>query len=182
MGGKKKFVSTNVKLRELFAVGSDSVCRSQRWGLEWGVLFIIPQGAHGKRLWISPYPSILRFLLLYCFWCFFSISFSCTGNVNVSQVVIPTGDEVEKLLSVMWKRNAELLNLLHVVEKVRRDDDDDDDDAGDGNIVVLQKSINNDDVDNVLVSQLLIKATYFLYGFNYLFCDVELCDLCGCWI
>lgn len=46
---------------------------------------------------------------------------------------------MEKLLSVMWKRNAELLNFLHVVEKVRRDDDDDDDDAGDGNIVVLQK-------------------------------------------
>lgn len=85
---------------------------------------------------------------------------------------------MEKLLSVVWKRNAELLNLLHVVEKVRSDDDDDDD-AGNGNIVVLQKSIN-DDVDNVLVSQLLIKATYFLYGFNYLFCDVELCVLFGC--
>lgn len=80
---------------------------------------------------------------------------------------------MEKLLSVVWKGNAELLNLLHVVEKVRSDND-----AGNGNIVVLQKkkkSINNDDVDNVLVSQLLIKATYFLYGFNYLFCDVELC-------
>lgn len=68
---------------------------------------------------------------------FFLSTFSCTGNVNVSQVVIPTGDEVEKLLSVVRKRNAELLNLLHVVEKVQRDDDDDD--AGDGNIVVLQK-------------------------------------------
>lgn len=66
------------------------------------------------------------------------------------------------------------MNLLHVVEKVRSDDD-----AGDGNIVVLQKSIN-DDVDNVLVSQLLIKATYFLYGFNYLFCDVKLCVMCRC--
>ncbi len=62
------------------------------------------------------------------------------------------------------------MNLLHVVEKVQSDDD-----AGDGNIVVLQ-SINND-VDNVLVSQLLIKATYFLYGFNYLFCDGELCNV-----
>lgn len=83
---------------------------------------------------------------------------------------------MKKLLSVVWKRNAELLNLLHVVEKVRSDD------AGDGNIVVLQKkSINNDDVDNVLVSQLLIKATYFLYGFNYLFCDVELCVMCAWW-
>lgn len=39
---------------------------------------------------------------------------------------------MEKLLSVVWKRNTELLNLLHVVEKVRSDD------AGDGNIVVLQ--------------------------------------------
>lgn len=45
-----------------------------------------------------------------------------------------------------------------------------------------KKSINNDDVDNVLVSQLLIKATYFLYGFNYLFCDVELCEMFECWI
>lgn len=71
---------------------------------------------------------------------FFS-TFSCTGNVNVSQVVIPTGDQVEKLLSVVWKRNTELLNLLHVVEKVQNDDD-----AGDGNIVVLQKSIKNDNV------------------------------------
>lgn len=60
-------------------------------------------------------------------------------------------------------------------KKVRSDDDDDD--AGNGNIVVLQKKSINDDVDNVLVSQLLIKATYFLYGFNYLFCDVELCVL-----
>lgn len=40
---------------------------------------------------------------------------------------------MEKLLSVVWKRNSELLNLLHVVEKVRSDDDD----AGNGNIVVL---------------------------------------------
>lgn len=40
-------------------------------------------------------------------------------------------------------------------------------------LTTTEKSINND-VDNVLVSQLLIKATYFLYGFNYLFCD-ELC-------
>lgn len=39
---------------------------------------------------------------------------------------------MEKLLSVVWKRNAELLNLLHVVEKVRSDDDDDD--AGDGKL------------------------------------------------
>lgn len=37
----------------------------------------------------------------------------------------------------------------------------------------FKKSINNS-VDNVLVSQLLIKATYFLYGFNYLFCDIKL--------
>ncbi len=41
---------------------------------------------------------------------------------------------MEKLLSVVWKRDSELLNLLHVVEKVRSDDDDD---AGNGNIVVL---------------------------------------------
>lgn len=108
--------------------------------------------------------------------CFLS-TFSCTGNVNV-RVVIPTGDQVQKLLSVVWKRNAELLNLLHVVEKVWSDDN-----AGDGNIVVLQKKkrINND-VDNVLVSQLLIKATYFLYRFNYLFCDIELCLICECCI
>lgn len=108
---------------------------------------------------------------------FFLSTFSCTGDVNVSQVVILTGDQEEKLLSVVWKRNAELLNLLHVVEKVWRwrwwND------AGEGNIVVLQKkSINNNDVDNVLVSQLLIKATYFLYGFNYLFCDIQLRVMC----
>lgn len=42
-----------------------------------------------------------------------------------------------------------------------------------------KKSINNNDVDNVLVSQLLIKATYFLYWFNYLFCDIELCVIVG---
>lgn len=56
----------------------------------------------------------------------------------------------------MWKRNPELVNLLHVVEAVRRHDD-----AGGGDIVVLYNSINTDDVDDVLVSQLLIKATYF---------------------
>lgn len=140
-------------------------------------LSIIPQEAHGIRLWISPLASILRFLLLCCFFdVSFLSTFSCTGNVNVSQDVIPTGDQVKKLLSALWKRNAELLNLLHVVEKVRSDDDDD---AGDGNIVVLQKKSINDDVDNVLVSQLLIKATYFLYGFNYLFCDVKLCVVYG---
>lgn len=56
-------------------------------------------------------------------------------------------------------------------------------DEDDGNIVVFgekrrKKSINdNNDVDHVLVSQLLIKATYFLYWFNYLFSDVKLCVL-----
>lgn len=39
-----------------------------------------------------------------------------------------------------------------------------------------KKRINNN-VDNVLVSQLLIKATYFLYRFNYLFCHIELINL-----
>lgn len=39
-----------------------------------------------------------------------------------------------------------------------------------------KKRINNN-VDNVLVSQLLIKATYFLYRFNYLFCRIELINL-----
>lgn len=46
----------------------------------------------------------------------FLTTFSYSGNVNVSQVVIPTGHQVEKLLSVVWKRNAELLKLVHVVE------------------------------------------------------------------
>lgn len=107
--------------------------------------------------------------------CFLS-TFSCTGNVNV-RVAIPTQEtQVQKLLSVVWKRNAELLNLLHVVEQVWSNDH-----AGDGNIVVWQqkkekKRINNN-VDNVLVSQLLIKATYFLYRFNYLFCHIELINL-----
>lgn len=46
---------------------------------------------------------------------------------------------------------------------------------------LITQSIHTDDVDNALVSQLLIKATYFLYGFNYLFCDLGLCALyVGC--
>lgn len=70
-------------------------------------------------------------MFFYVFFFFFS-TFSCTGNVNV-RVVIPTGDQVEKLLSVVWKRNAELLNLLHVVEKVQSDD------AGDGYCGLIKK-------------------------------------------
>lgn len=42
---------------------------------------------------------------------------------------------MEKLLSVVWKRNAELLNLFCMLWKKVRSDDD----AGNGNIVVLQK-------------------------------------------
>lgn len=49
--------------------------------------------------------------------------------------MIPTGDQVEKILSVVWKRNAELLNLFACCGKVRSGDDD----GGNGNIVVLQK-------------------------------------------
>lgn len=143
-------------------------------------LSVIPQEAHGIRLWISPFSSILRFLLLYCFWCFFSIYLQLYWQCkNVSQVVILTEDQVEKLLSLVWKRNAELLNLFCMLWK-----------KCEAMMAMLvnamailwsykkKKSINND-VDNVLVSQLLIKATYFLYGFNYLFCDVELCVLYG---
>lgn len=177
INGRKKSLFIPIWSSKSSAVGSDTVCRSvlRAWAR---VLSIISQGTHGIRLWISPLSFILRFLLLYCFFlCFFLSTFSCTGNVNV-RVVIPTGDQVEKLLSVVWKRNAELLNLLHVVEKVQSDDD-----AGDGYCgLIKKKSINNNDVDNVLVSQLLIKATYFLYWFNYLFCDVELCVMCGWWV
>lgn len=43
-------------------------------------------------------------------------------------------------------------------------------------LTTKKKRINNN-VDNVLVSQLLIKATYFLYRFNYLFCHIELINL-----
>lgn len=43
--------------------------------------------------------------------------------------------------------------------KVSSDDDEE------NNIVVLQ-NIDNNDVEDILVSRLLIKATYFLYGFN----------------
>lgn len=92
---------------------------------------------------------------------FFQSTFSCTGNVNVSQVVIPTGDQVEKILSVVWKRNTELLNLFACCGKVRSGDDDD---GGNGNIVVLQKKkVLTTMLIMFLVSQLLIKATYFLY-------------------
>lgn len=110
--------------------------------------------------------------------CFLS-TFSCTGKCKCASCDPGAGDPVQKLLSVVWTRNAELLNLLHVVEQVWSNEH-----AGDGNIVVWQKNnkqtnqrtknrIKNN-VDNVLVSQLLIKATYFLYRFNYLFCHIEL--------
>lgn len=42
---------------------------------------------------------------------------------------------MEKILSVVWKRNTELLNLFACCGKVRSGDDD----GGNGNIVVLQK-------------------------------------------
>lgn len=44
----------------------------------------------------STISSVVLFLMF-----FLLPTFSCTGNVNVSQVVIPTGDQVEKLLSVV---------------------------------------------------------------------------------
>ena len=53
--------------------------------------------------------------------------------------MILTEDQAEKLLSLVWKRNTELLNQLHVVEKLQSDDDDNDDGKCNGNIVVLQK-------------------------------------------
>lgn len=67
---------------------------------------------------------------------------------------------MEKILSVVWKRNTELLNLFACCGKVRSGDDDDD---GNGNIVVLQKKVLTTMLIMFLVSQLLIKATYFLY-------------------
>lgn len=73
---------------------------------------------------IHPKTSVVLF-----FDVSFLSSFRCHGDVNVSRDVIPTGDRAERLFVGVEKRNAGLLNLLHVVDKVRSDDD-----AGDGDI------------------------------------------------
>lgn len=137
------------------------------------VLSVIPQGTHGIRLWISL-SSILRFLLLYCFWCFFSIYLqlywqckckSCDSYRRPSGEAFVSSVEKERwtIFCMLWKKCEAMMMLVMAILWSYK-----------------KKSINND-VDNVLVSQLLIKATYFLYGFNYLFCDVELCVMCGWW-
>lgn len=69
---------------------------------------------HGFAL-SHAFFSIPAFILLFI--CLFLCILNCTGNVNVSKIVILTGDCAEKLLSVLWNGNAELLNILHVVEK-----------------------------------------------------------------
>lgn len=89
---------------------------------------------------------------------FISPSFLCIlnryGNVNVSKRVITAGD-VEKLFC---QCDVERERWTACQRKVSHFEDGDYED--DGNSVVLN-SINND-VDDILVSQLLIKATYFL--------------------
>lgn len=47
----------------------------------------------------SPVSSVVLFLMFFLF----LSTFSCTGNVNVSKVVIPTGDQVEKHFSSVEK-------------------------------------------------------------------------------
>lgn len=79
---------------------------------------------------------------------------------------------MEKILSVVWKRNTELLNLFACCGKVRSGDDDD---GGNGNIVVLQKKSINNDVDNVFGFPASNKGNLLFIQINYLFCAVELC-------
>lgn len=140
------------------------------------VLSIIPQGTHGIRLWISPLSSILRFLLLYCFWCFFSIYLQLYWQCKCKSCDSYRRPSGEAFVSSVEKEHWTLESFACCGKSAKRwcwwwqyc------------GLTNKKKSINND-VDNVLVSQLLIKATYFLYGFNYLFCDVELCVMCEWW-
>lgn len=118
-------------------------------------------------LWISPLSSILQVLLLYSL-CSFLSTFTCTCNVNVKSCdsnrlkwrsfffSVEKGTLNSWIFCMLWKRWRwwQYCGLKY------------------------KKSINTN-VDNVLVSQLLIKATYFLYRFNYLFSRVQHCV--GCW-
>lgn len=75
----------------------------------------------------------------------------------------------------MWKRNAELKSFCMLWKMVQRND------AGDGNVVVLhkKKKVLTTMLIMFLVSQLLIKATYFFYRFNYLVSDVLVLLACN---
>lgn len=139
------------------------------------VLYIIPQGTHGIRLWISPLSFILQFLLLYYFWCFFSIYLQLYWQCKCKSCDSYRRPSGEAFVSGVEKERWTLESFACCGKSAKRWWW-----CWLWQIVVLQqqqqKSINTD-VDNVLVSQLLIKATYFLYGFNYLFCD----ELCVMW-
>lgn len=164
-----KSIGNRVKLREL--CWSRTRYRPVGGGAEGLKEVPLHHPTGGTRLRISPLHPLKGFFCstvcdVFCF-----STFRCSGNVNVSQVVIVTQDREEKLLSVARSGNAQLESFACCGKKSatqwrhRL-----------GNIVVLQKKktrITNNNVD-VFVFQLLIKATYFLYGFSYLFCDIEL--------
>lgn len=92
------------------------------------------------------FSSFIHFFCSTVFDVLFSIYLQLYWQCKCTSCDSDAGDQVQKLLSVVWKRNAELLNLLHVVEQVWSNDH-----AGDGNIVVWQKKQKKNGLTTMLI-------------------------------